>query len=81
MKKFIPIVLVGILVLSGLGAAAFSTNVSMKQAINLKTESTPVLFSSQPMLSEKDGFVEIRLDGATTQLRRSSLLVLLHYQY
>jgi hypothetical protein len=68
MKKFIPIVIVGILVLSGLGAAAFSTNVSMKQAMNIKTESTSVLFSSQPMLSEKDGFVEIQLVGATTQL-------------
>ncbi len=68
MKKFIPIVIVGILVLSGLGAAAFTTNVSMKQTINLKTESTTVLFSSQPMLSEKDGFVQIQLDGATTQL-------------
>jgi len=68
MKKFIPIVIVGILVLSGLGAAAFTTNVSMKQAMNVKTGSTSVLFSSQPMLSEKDGFVEIQLDGATTRL-------------
>ncbi len=68
MKKFIPIVIVGILVLSGLGAAAFTTNVSMKQAMNVKTESTSVLFSSQPILSEKDGFVEIQLDGATTRL-------------
>jgi len=68
MKKFIPIVIVGILVLSGLGAAAFTTNVSMKQAMNVKTESSSVLFSSQPMLSEKDGFVEIQLDGATTRL-------------
>jgi hypothetical protein len=68
MKKFIPIVIVGILVLSGLGAAAFTTNVSMKQAMNVKTESTSVLFSSQPTLSEKDGFVEIQLVGATTRL-------------
>jgi Peptidase family C25/Propeptide_C25 len=68
MKKFIPIVIVGILVLSGLGAAAFTTNVSMKQAMNVKTESSSVLFSSQPTLSEKDGFVEIQLDGATTRL-------------
>ena len=30
MKKFIPIIIVGILVLSGLGAAAFTTNVSIK---------------------------------------------------
>jgi hypothetical protein len=68
MKKFIPIVIVGILVLSGLGAAAFTTNVSMKQEKNIKTESTSILFSSQPILSEKDGFVEIQVDGSTTQL-------------
>ena len=68
MKKFIPIVLVGILVLSGLGAAAFTTNVSIKQATDIKTESTSLLFSSQPILSEKDGFVEIQVDGTTTQL-------------
>jgi hypothetical protein len=68
MKKFIPIVIVGILVLSGLGAAAFTANVSVKQATMVKSESTSVLFSSQPMLLEKDGFVEIQVDGATTQL-------------
>src|SRR4030042_5575992 len=76
MKKFIPIVIVGILVLSGLGAAAFTTNVSMKQATNEKTESTSVIFSSQPVLSEKDGFVEISVDGATTPLLQSDRPVL-----
>jgi hypothetical protein len=68
MKKFVPIVVVSILVLSGLGAAAFTTNVSMKQMMNLKTESTSVLFASQPTFNEKDGFVEIQYDGTTTQL-------------
>jgi hypothetical protein len=68
MKRFIPFVLVGILVLSGLGAAAFTTNDSMKQATIVKTESASVVFSSQPTLSEKDGFVEIQVDGSTTQL-------------
>jgi hypothetical protein len=68
MKKFIPIMIVGILVLSGLGAAAFSTNVSIKQIATLKNESTSVLFSSQPTQLEKDGFVEIEMNGATTQL-------------
>ncbi len=58
----------GILVLSGLGAAAFSPTVSFKQTTNIAHESTSVLFSSQPTLSEKDGFVEIQVDGATTQL-------------
>ena len=56
MKKFIPIIVVGILVLSGLGAAAFTTNVSIKQATIVKNESTSVLFSSQPTQLEKDGF-------------------------
>jgi hypothetical protein len=68
MKKFVPIVVVSILVLSGLGAAAFTTNVSMKQMMNLKSESTSVLFSSQPTINEKDGFVEIQYDGTTTEL-------------
>jgi len=68
MKRFIPIVIVSILVLSGLGAAAFSTNISKDQGINLKTESGTVLFSSEPVLSEKDGFVEIQIDGTTSQL-------------
>jgi len=68
MKKFIPILVVCILVLSGLGAAAFTTNVSNKQATIAKNESTSVLFSSQPVQLEKDGFVEISVDGATTNL-------------
>ena len=68
MKKFISIIIVGILVLSGLGAAAFTTNVSLKSAILMKTESTSVLFSSQPMQLEKDGFVKLEMNGATTQL-------------
>ena len=68
MKKFISIIIVGILVLSGLGAAAFTTNVSLKSAMIMKTESTSVLFSSQPIQLEKDGFVELEMNGATTQL-------------
>jgi hypothetical protein len=68
MKKLIPIMIVGILVLSGLGATAFSTNVSIKPTMIVKNESTSVLFSSQPTQLEKDGFVEIELNGATTQL-------------
>ncbi|KYK24888.1 hypothetical protein AYK25_05795, partial [Thermoplasmatales archaeon SM1-50] len=68
MKKFIPILIVGILVLSGLGAAAFSTNVFLKQATIEKNQSASIVFSSQPLLFEKDGFVEVHLDGATSQL-------------
>jgi Peptidase family C25/Propeptide_C25 len=67
MEKIIPIFLMGMLVLSGLGAASFTTHVSLPQTPNIKNESTSVLFSS-PTVSEKDGFVEIQVIGATTQL-------------
>jgi len=68
MKKLIPIIIVGIIVLSGLGAAAFSTNVSLKQATDLQGKSASIVYSSQPFLTEKNGFVEVHLDGATSQL-------------
>ncbi len=68
MKKLIPILIVGILVLSGLGAAAFTPNIVLKQATIRIDESASVYFSSQPVLSEKDGFVEIQITGATTEL-------------
>ncbi len=68
MKKFIPIVLVSVLVLSGLGAAAFSPNVSLKQVTAITDESASVVFSSQPIFLEKNGFIEVQVDGATTQL-------------
>jgi len=58
----------GVLVLSGLGTATITNSVSKEQAMNIKTESTSVVFSSQPTFSEKNGYVEIHLDGATTQL-------------
>ncbi len=68
MKKFIPMVVIGIVVLGGLGAGAFSKNIEKKQATMVKNESTSVLFSSEPQVSERDGFVEIQVDGATTYL-------------
>jgi hypothetical protein len=68
MKKILPIIIVGILVLSGLGAAAITTNVSLKSSMILKNESSSVLFSSQPLQVEKNGFVELEMNGATTQL-------------
>jgi hypothetical protein len=68
MKKILPIVIIGVLVLSGLGAAAFTSNVSVKLAMIVKNESTSVLFSSQPTQQEKDGFVSLEMSGATTQL-------------
>ena len=68
MKKFIPIITAFILVLSGLGTTALTTNISKTTALNIKNESTSVLFSSQPSQLQKDNFVELEIDGATTQL-------------
>ena len=68
MNKILPMVIIGVVVLSGLGAAAFTSNVSKKPIMVVKNESTSVLFSSQPTQLEKDGFVEIEMNGATTQL-------------
>ena len=68
MKKILPILIIGVLVLSGLGTAAFTPNVTLKSPMIIKNESTSVLFSSQPIQFEKDGFVEIEMSGATTQL-------------
>jgi hypothetical protein len=68
MSKIISVLVIGVLVLSGLGTAAFTTNVSLKSPMIMKNESTSVLFSSQPTQLEQDGFVEIEMNGATTQL-------------
>jgi hypothetical protein len=69
MKKFLPIVIVGILVLSGLGAAAFTSNVSLKQAsLSEKSISASVQFSSGPVFEANDGFLNVEMNGATTQL-------------
>ena len=76
MKKIISVLVIGVLVLSGLGAAAFTTNVSFKSPMIMKNESTSVLFSSQPTQLEKDGFVEIEMNGATTQLLEQNKPVL-----
>jgi hypothetical protein len=76
MKKLIPIVIVGILVLSGLGAAAVSSNISLRQASTTSTISASVVFSSQPTIKEKNGFLNVAINGATTQLQSKNQPVL-----
>jgi hypothetical protein len=66
MKKFIPIAVVVIMVLGGLGASAFNTNISTKQTTIAKQQTLSMSFS-QPAMTEKDGFIEIAMDGTTTQ--------------
>jgi hypothetical protein len=72
MEKLLPMLLMGILVLNGLGAAAYQTTVTSPQATDLTTITTTVLFPTQPTVSEKDGFAEIHIQGATTQLLESN---------
>jgi len=67
MEKIGPICMIGMIVLSGLGAGAFSPTVSPQPTLNCTTEPTVVQFSPL-QLSEKDGFLKIQLTEATTQL-------------
>lgn len=68
MEKIVPLLIMGIVVLNGLGAAAFSTNISLPHTTHQTNVSTQVRFSTQPTVSEKDGFIEIQVEGATTHL-------------
>jgi hypothetical protein len=69
MKKIIPIVIIGILVLTGLGAAAFNTNISFEKTTRTTIEQTTSLAFSTPFIVQNtDGFSEIELPEATTML-------------
>lgn len=68
MKNVIPIVIIGILVLSGIGAAAFNANISLGRIARTTNELTSIVPLSQPVLREDNGFVEIEMIGATGQL-------------
>jgi hypothetical protein len=74
MKKIMIIAIVGVLLVSGLGAVAFATNTSPTSPILTNTES--ILFSTPPTTVEKDGFIQIELNGATTQLQEANKPVL-----
>ena len=68
MKKIIAILIGVIIALGGLGAAAVSTDSTMKKTSNTHSVSTSVLFPSPPYLSEKQGFLVVGLDSATTRI-------------
>jgi hypothetical protein len=76
MKKITSVLIIGVLVLSGLQAAALPTKISSTPTTSVKNESTSILFSSPPIQLEKDGFVEIDMNGATTQLLEQNRPVL-----
>ncbi|MBN1280841.1 MAG: hypothetical protein JXA00_04250 [Candidatus Thermoplasmatota archaeon] len=68
MKKFIPLVIIGIVVLSGLGAAALQTHPTVTTLAVRNQETTTVVFSSAPSVIEEDGFVTLTMPGTTTHL-------------
>ncbi len=74
MKKLLSIIIIGIVLLSGFGVTALSTGQSKEQTTNQK--SFFVQFSAQPQLSEKDGFIEIQINEATTLLSEPNRPVL-----
>jgi hypothetical protein len=76
MKKIMTIVFVEILILSGLGTVAFATNTSNQSPVLTNTQSTSVLFSSPPTPVEKDGLIQLELNGATTLLQEANKPVL-----
>jgi len=61
MRNFLPIIVVGILVLSGLGAAALSGN----EKEQIKKE---IVTFSRPIITEKEQFAAINLNEATAKL-------------
>jgi hypothetical protein len=77
MRKIISVLVIGVLVLSGLGTAAFTTNVTLKQtSSNAQHISATVQFSSQPTFTQKDGFLNVEMTGATTDLQTKNQPVL-----
>jgi hypothetical protein len=68
MKKIIPIFIVGIVIFGGLGAAALKPDTSIEKTMIAQNHSTSVMFSSRPILREKDEFVKIELNGTNSQL-------------
>ncbi|MFA5102876.1 MAG: C25 family cysteine peptidase, partial [Candidatus Thermoplasmatota archaeon] len=76
MRKVLSFVIIGIVVLSGLHAAAFSPHDALTTPTQRTDASTSVRFPSPPTMSETDGFVELHLDGSTTVLLESTRPVL-----
>jgi len=70
MKEIIPILIVGILVLSGLGAGAFSNKQS--ETIEIKES---ISFTRSPVFQEndKDGYLRVNFEGANSWLMKSGM--------
>ncbi len=72
MKKIIPILVVGVLVLSGLGAVAVTEKEKSENNVSLKTESILV---SEPIamerIAEGETYIELNMEGTNARLYRA----------
>jgi PBP1b-binding outer membrane lipoprotein LpoB len=76
MKKIIPIFIISLLIFSGCGATAIQPNTSGGKTMATKNNATSVQFSSQPRILEREEFVNIELNGMTSQLMEPNKPVL-----
>jgi len=69
MKKILPMILVGILILSGFGAVAINVekNIEMPEVKN-NLKSATISFHSEPKLQEKNDYLTISLNKANAEL-------------
>jgi hypothetical protein len=68
MKNMIPFVVLSILIFSGIGTTALSTNETQTQIPVVKNEKTALTLEVQPIVTENDGYITLTLNGVTTQL-------------
>lgn len=66
MKKILPILVIGILIISGLGAVA--SNDAVKNDLNIKIASSSIEFSSLSIKENNDNTISLSLDGVSTYL-------------
>jgi hypothetical protein len=71
MKKILPLMMVGILVLSGLGAVAITDD----KSYDLKIENELVIIS-EPIIQESGQYATISLEGSTSSLLHAGKPVL-----
>jgi hypothetical protein len=76
MKKIIPLFIINLLIFSGCGATALQPNNSPGKTMIEKNNSTSVQFSSKPRILEREEFVNIELNGMTSQLMEPNKPVL-----
>jgi len=66
MEKFLPIIVVGILIISGIGAVAINVDTKINIRIKEITDHKNIEFSSFFIKESKEGFVEVELEDTSS---------------